>query len=391
MVDPSEPIHVTPAARRASSRVAARSSPPRSSGSRSIRAGAGPSTPVPRRVASPTACSRPAPPRSSRSTWAAASWRGRSATTRASRVLERTNVRGLEPDDIGGRGRRRAPPTSPSSRSSRWPRPCAAAAPPAADLVLLVKPQFEAGRARVGEGGVVRDPDVHRAVLARGARRARRATASSPSARWCRRSGAPTATSSSSSTCRGAAVCSSTTACSTPRSTTRSRIPGRAGDRAPRRARPAPVPGRRGRAGQARRRPSRRARRRGAGPRSRRRQRRARAPRGRPRALRRRARRRDLARRRRHDAPRRRPRLRSRRGRARRERRPARLPHRDRARRLRRRARPPARRRLRGRRAHGARDRRRVGGLGAAAAGSGSTKRCSRRCTPGGWSASRST
>jgi 23S rRNA (cytidine1920-2'-O)/16S rRNA (cytidine1409-2'-O)-methyltransferase len=33
------------------------------------------------------------------------------------------------------------------------------------DLVLLVKPQFEAGRARVGKKGVVRDPDVHAAVL----------------------------------------------------------------------------------------------------------------------------------------------------------------------------------------------------------------------------------
>ena len=28
-----------------------------------------------------------------------------------------------------------------------------------AALVLLVKPQFEAGRARVGKGGIVRDPD----------------------------------------------------------------------------------------------------------------------------------------------------------------------------------------------------------------------------------------
>ncbi len=33
------------------------------------------------------------------------------------------------------------------------------------DIVALVKPQFEAGRERVGRGGVVRDPDVHRAVL----------------------------------------------------------------------------------------------------------------------------------------------------------------------------------------------------------------------------------
>jgi len=34
-----------------------------------------------------------------------------------------------------------------------------------ADFVLLVKPQFEAGRARVGKGGIVREPAVHEAVL----------------------------------------------------------------------------------------------------------------------------------------------------------------------------------------------------------------------------------
>jgi 23S rRNA (cytidine1920-2'-O)/16S rRNA (cytidine1409-2'-O)-methyltransferase len=32
-------------------------------------------------------------------------------------------------------------------------------------IVALVKPQFEAGRERIGGGGVVRDPAVHRAVL----------------------------------------------------------------------------------------------------------------------------------------------------------------------------------------------------------------------------------
>ncbi len=32
-------------------------------------------------------------------------------------------------------------------------------------VVALVKPQFEAGRERLGKGGVVRDPAVHRAVL----------------------------------------------------------------------------------------------------------------------------------------------------------------------------------------------------------------------------------
>lgn len=35
------------------------------------------------------------------------------------------------------------------------------------DLVLLIKPQFEAGRAQVGRGGIVRDPQVHREVLDR--------------------------------------------------------------------------------------------------------------------------------------------------------------------------------------------------------------------------------
>jgi 23S rRNA (cytidine1920-2'-O)/16S rRNA (cytidine1409-2'-O)-methyltransferase len=34
-------------------------------------------------------------------------------------------------------------------------------------VIALIKPQFEAGRAQVGKGGVVRDPDVHRQVLQR--------------------------------------------------------------------------------------------------------------------------------------------------------------------------------------------------------------------------------
>jgi 23S rRNA (cytidine1920-2'-O)/16S rRNA (cytidine1409-2'-O)-methyltransferase len=38
-------------------------------------------------------------------------------------------------------------------------------APPGWEAVVLVKPQFEAGRADVGKGGVVRDPDVRRRVV----------------------------------------------------------------------------------------------------------------------------------------------------------------------------------------------------------------------------------
>jgi 23S rRNA (cytidine1920-2'-O)/16S rRNA (cytidine1409-2'-O)-methyltransferase len=36
---------------------------------------------------------------------------------------------------------------------------------PGADIVALVKPQFEAGRDEVGKGGLVSDPKVHEAVV----------------------------------------------------------------------------------------------------------------------------------------------------------------------------------------------------------------------------------
>ena len=36
---------------------------------------------------------------------------------------------------------------------------------PAADALVLVKPQFEVGRQRVGKGGVVRDPSAHRDAI----------------------------------------------------------------------------------------------------------------------------------------------------------------------------------------------------------------------------------
>jgi 23S rRNA (cytidine1920-2'-O)/16S rRNA (cytidine1409-2'-O)-methyltransferase len=42
-------------------------------------------------------------------------------------------------------------------------------------VVALVKPQFEAGAAEVGKGGVVRDPAVHRRVLEGALHDARRA------------------------------------------------------------------------------------------------------------------------------------------------------------------------------------------------------------------------
>jgi 23S rRNA (cytidine1920-2'-O)/16S rRNA (cytidine1409-2'-O)-methyltransferase len=40
--------------------------------------------------------------------------------------------------------------------------PVFAAAPSLSEAVILVKPQFEAGRANIGKGGIVRDPEVHK-------------------------------------------------------------------------------------------------------------------------------------------------------------------------------------------------------------------------------------
>ena len=77
--------------------------------------------------------------------------------------LEQTNLRTWEPGRIPERCsllvadlsfislRLAIPPVLPSLEAG-------------ADAVLLVKPQFEAGRDDVGEGGIVRDPAVHRRV-----------------------------------------------------------------------------------------------------------------------------------------------------------------------------------------------------------------------------------
>jgi 23S rRNA (cytidine1920-2'-O)/16S rRNA (cytidine1409-2'-O)-methyltransferase len=37
---------------------------------------------------------------------------------------------------------------------------------PGADVVALVKPQFEVGKGKVGKGGVVREPELHREAIA---------------------------------------------------------------------------------------------------------------------------------------------------------------------------------------------------------------------------------
>ena len=45
--------------------------------------------------------------------------------------------------------------------------PVLRAAPELREAVILVKPQFEAGRGKVGKGGIVRDPEAHRQAIER--------------------------------------------------------------------------------------------------------------------------------------------------------------------------------------------------------------------------------
>ncbi|MGH3092874.1 MAG: TlyA family RNA methyltransferase [Gaiellaceae bacterium] len=79
-------------------------------------------------------------------------------------VLERTNVRELRCDDL---------PFSPTFVTcdvsfiglGKALPPALACAARGWRALVLVKPQFEAGPAEVGKGGVVRDPEVRRRVL----------------------------------------------------------------------------------------------------------------------------------------------------------------------------------------------------------------------------------
>lgn len=79
-------------------------------------------------------------------------------------VYERTNVRTLDADRLGERVDLVVADLSFISLRTVAPALLACATDDA-EFVLLVKPQFEAGPARVGRGGIVRDPAVHAAVL----------------------------------------------------------------------------------------------------------------------------------------------------------------------------------------------------------------------------------
>jgi len=87
------------------------------------------------------------------------------------RVIERTNVRELAPDAIGGPVDLVVADLSFISLSTVLPALTACAAPHA-DIVPMVKPQFEVGRTQVGPGGVVSDPQLRADAVLAVARRA---------------------------------------------------------------------------------------------------------------------------------------------------------------------------------------------------------------------------
>jgi 23S rRNA (cytidine1920-2'-O)/16S rRNA (cytidine1409-2'-O)-methyltransferase len=74
-------------------------------------------------------------------------------------ALDRVNVRTLRPEQVAPAPGLVTADLSFISLTQVLPA-LAGCAAPEADFVLMVKPQFEVGKGRVGAGGVVRDPDL---------------------------------------------------------------------------------------------------------------------------------------------------------------------------------------------------------------------------------------
>ena len=79
-------------------------------------------------------------------------------------VLERTNIRSLSGEDLSVIPDFTVIDVSFISLAKALPKITELTAPFACG-VALIKPQFEAGREKVGKNGVVRDPQVHREVI----------------------------------------------------------------------------------------------------------------------------------------------------------------------------------------------------------------------------------
>jgi 23S rRNA (cytidine1920-2'-O)/16S rRNA (cytidine1409-2'-O)-methyltransferase len=79
-------------------------------------------------------------------------------------VLDRTNVRSLTPEAIGGQVSLTVADLSFISLRTVLPA-LTACTESTGDVVPMVKPQFEVGRRRLGPGGVVREPELRVAAL----------------------------------------------------------------------------------------------------------------------------------------------------------------------------------------------------------------------------------
>ncbi len=84
-------------------------------------------------------------------------------------LVERTNARLLEPGSLQMRGQGQEKTLLVMDVSfisaTLVLGPVLAAAPALVEAVILVKPQFEAGREHVGKGGIVRDPAAHQLAI----------------------------------------------------------------------------------------------------------------------------------------------------------------------------------------------------------------------------------
>jgi len=79
-------------------------------------------------------------------------------------VLERKNVRGLEPGELPGVPQLAVIDVSFISLRLVLPQ-VRKLLPPRGEILALIKPQFEVGKGRVGKGGVVRSEEEHRRVI----------------------------------------------------------------------------------------------------------------------------------------------------------------------------------------------------------------------------------
>lgn len=82
-------------------------------------------------------------------------------------LLERTNARHLQAEQVTLPVTFLAMDVSFISATLVLPAVVRAMRPALNDAVVLVKPQFEAGREHVGKGGIVRDPEGHRLAVER--------------------------------------------------------------------------------------------------------------------------------------------------------------------------------------------------------------------------------